>query len=119
MRALLALLLALAGLYAVTARGVALRAREIVIRLALGARPQDVSRSILARAIRHVLLGVLLGSLLTVAWDAAFGPGVGLPAWQVLLPAAGVLVALAVLACIVPALQAMRLSPVEVLRERR
>lgn len=116
---LVALLLALAGLYAVTARGVALRAREIVIRLALGARPQDVSRSILGRAIRHVLLGVLLGSLLSVAWDAAFGPGVRLPAWQVLLPAAALLVALAVLACIVPALQAMRLSPIEVLRERR
>ena len=65
----LALALAAIGLYGLMSYNVALRTREIGVRLALGARPARVVRMVLGSAIRMVSLGVVIG--LPLAWLAS------------------------------------------------
>jgi predicted permease len=65
----LALTLAAVGLYGLMSFSVATRAREIGIRLALGARPGNVTRMVLANALRMVAIGVAIG--LPLAWLAS------------------------------------------------
>jgi predicted permease len=60
--AVLALLLAGAGVYAVTAFTVAIRRREIAIRSALGAGPRQNVQTIVADAVRPLLLGLGAGA---------------------------------------------------------
>jgi predicted permease len=60
--AVMALLLGAVGLYGVLSYLVGLRTREIGIRLALGARPQDVRRMTLAEGARLTGIGLLLGA---------------------------------------------------------
>jgi putative ABC transport system permease protein len=57
----LGLLLAAVGVYGVTRYWVAARVPEIGIRLALGARRQDVLRLVLVRACRAVIAGIVMG----------------------------------------------------------
>jgi putative ABC transport system permease protein len=60
--AILALLLAGAGVYAVTAFSVALRRREIAIRAALGARPDQNVRTVVGDAVGPIVLGLAIGA---------------------------------------------------------
>jgi putative ABC transport system permease protein len=59
--ALLAVGLALVGIAGVTAYAVLQRTRELGIRMALGARPEDVVRLLMGESLRRVALGVALG----------------------------------------------------------
>jgi predicted permease len=59
--ALLALVLGIVGLYAVTAYAASLRRREIALRIALGARAIDVWQTVTASAVRQLAIGLLLG----------------------------------------------------------
>src|SRR5207247_5996083 len=59
--AVLALVLAVVGLYGVLAIMVEQRRREIGVRLALGATPEDVVRALLGEGARVVAVGVALG----------------------------------------------------------
>ena len=113
-----ALILAVIGIYGVMSYLVAQRTREFGIRLALGASRLDVVRAVLVRGA--VLIGV--GTVIGVAAAAglyqvfssllfqvtAFDPSSGL---AILL-----LVATALLACLVPAVRATRVDPIEALR---
>ena len=65
--AALALVVAVLGLYAVMTYLVALRVREIGLRMALGATPADVSRPALGQAARLTLAGVAIGLALAIA----------------------------------------------------
>jgi len=69
-----ALLLALSGLYAVVAAGVASRVRELGLRLALGATPARVLATLLGSAARPLVLGLAVGLLLAAAAVRALGP---------------------------------------------
>jgi predicted lysophospholipase L1 biosynthesis ABC-type transport system permease subunit len=122
---IVALLLAVAGLYAVTANTVGLRSREIGLRMALGARTSQVRRLIVKRAAMQVSLGLVVGILCTMAWDAAFfsdriarDPDVlRFASLPIVGPTAALLLLVTLIACVVPVRRATRLDPVTVLRE--
>ena len=59
--AIVALLLATAGIYGVAAAAVAARTREVGIRIILGARPESIVRLVLRIAVRPVALGCVIG----------------------------------------------------------
>ncbi len=116
-----ALLLACLGIYGVLAFTTARRTSEIGIRMALGARPKQILRSILASGMAPVFLGILAGLLASVALARLFQALLfEVSAFDPLLYAgtALVLIGVAALACLVPALKAARLNPVEALRSQ-
>lgn len=116
---LLGLLLSAVGLYGVVAYGVRERAREIGIRLALGARPADVKRLVLRRGFTIVGIGLAIGAVGTVGLaqvvrSRLFGVG---PADPATLAAVGaVLIATSLAALYLPARWASRLEPAHTLR---
>jgi ABC-type antimicrobial peptide transport system permease subunit len=115
----LGLLLAGIGLYGIIAFAVAQRTREIGIRMAIGASPRAVLALVLRQgiglAIAGLAAGAALGAIATRAVAGAlYGVSVADPiAW---LAAAGILLAAAALAHLIPALRAMRIDPVQALR---
>jgi macrolide transport system ATP-binding/permease protein len=115
----LGLILASVGLYGVLAYSVALRRREIGVRIALGAAAADVRRLVVGQALRLVIAGVVAGLLVAfaagrLASSFLFGVGAADP-----LTFAGVpllLGAVAVLASGLPAHRAARIDPMDALR---
>jgi putative ABC transport system permease protein len=117
--ALIALMLAALGIYGVTAYSVTQRAREIGIRMALGAEPVLVLRMILAAGLRLSLLGVaigVVGALLATRALASLVYGVSTMDPLTLTATGALLVGAAALASWVPALRATRLDPSTSLR---
>jgi len=117
---LLALALGSFGLYGTMSFLVALRRKEIGVRLALGASRGSVMTLVAKQGMTWAGVGMLLG--LGAAWMAALGLNrflTGVSASDPLAFAAAplVLAAAAYLACHVPARRAARLDPLETLRE--
>jgi predicted permease len=112
--AAIAMLLAVAGIYGVTAYVVTLRTREFGIRMALGADASRILRQVLARGAWWTLLGLTLGAggavLLTrVLQGVLYGVAATDPA--TFLTAAALLAAAALAACLAPAHRAATLDP--------
>jgi hypothetical protein len=113
----LALVLSLAGIYAVMSFTVARRTREIGVRIALGADRRRVVTAIFKRPIRQVALGVLAGGGI-VAFLTRAVMGAHTVSQAGLVVAYGAVMMLVCLtACIVPTLRALRIEPTEALRE--
>jgi putative ABC transport system permease protein len=117
--ALMAIALAAAGIYGVMAYAVAQRRMEFGIRLALGAAPRDLVRLVGLQSLRLTAAGIALG--LVGAWltssllgDLVVGVGAADP--RIFAATAAVLAAIALSACVVPALRATRVNPNEALR---
>jgi putative ABC transport system permease protein len=117
--ACLAVALALVGIYGVTAYAVTQRAREMGIRMALGAQPSQVVGLLLRENLRRVVLGVALGLagafgvtrvLKSLLFEVAPSDAVTFAATAVLL------VAVALAATWWPARRATRVDPVVALR---
>ena len=117
--AVMAALLAAAGIYAVMSYSVAQRTREIGIRMALGARPQDVVKMIVSNALRLVAIGLVIGCL--VAFALSRGMSSTLPGVVALDPVTFtalslLLTAIALLASLVPSRRATKVDPLLALR---
>jgi putative ABC transport system permease protein len=114
-----ALLLAMIGVYGVTAWAVTQRGREIGIRMALGARRADVVRLVVQQGMRVTLAGIVIGvagslALSQVMEGLLYDVRPTDPLTFAVL-AAG-LASTGLLACSVPALRAARVDPVVTLR---
>jgi hypothetical protein len=116
---LLALLLTIAGVYAVVSHVVSGRLAEIGIRMALGAPPARVRRMILVESLWPTVVGVVAGAGIAVWWTRALrGVLFGVdPTNPILVAAVAIaVVGVAQAACLRPARRAMRVDPVRVLQ---
>jgi putative ABC transport system permease protein len=117
--AFLALLLAAVGVYGLISFTVTQRVPEIGVRLALGASPRQVFTQVIGQGLRLAIIGVVLG-LITAAAAATlvssllFRTNATDPVIYASL--AALLLAMAALACYVPARRAMRVDPMTALR---
>jgi predicted permease len=117
--AVLGLGLACLGVYGVIARTVAQRTGEFGIRLALGAQARDITRLVLASGAKLALIGTALGLLGAFGVSRAFAalfPGLQTSSGLVLTGATVLLIAIAQIACYLPARYASKISPTEALR---
>ena len=116
----LALVLATLGLYSVMTYAVSQRRREIGVRMALGASPREATRLIVSQGMRMALIGITLGLAVSFALTRVLASlllGVGATDPGAFVGAAILLVAVALLACYIPARRASRVDPLVVLRQ--
>lgn len=115
----LALLLAAVGVYGLISFTVTQRVPEIGVRLALGASPRQVFAQVIGQGLRLALVGVVLGLLAAAAattlvrgllFDTSATDPLVYASLSVLL------LAMAAVACYVPARRAMRVDPMTALR---
>ena len=116
----LAILLSLSGVYAAVSFAVSSRRREIGIRVALGARPRGIVTTILRRPVSQVALGVVAGTAIVLALvNAASSSGLSLAGAAWVAGYAAFMMAVCLLACIVPIIRALSVQPTEALRGDR
>jgi putative ABC transport system permease protein len=117
--ALLAILLAAAGVYGVMAYAVAQRTTEFGIRVALGASPRDLMRLVGRQGLTLTAAGVAIGLVCArLASSALTGMVYGIRPSDpvVFVTTAAILAAIALSACVVPALRALRVDPIVALK---
>jgi predicted permease len=119
MLAAVAILLTGIGIFGLLAYAVSQRSREIGVRLALGAAPTRVGWMIFADAMRLALIGVVPGVLVAYAGGRAmsallFGIAPADPA--TFATAVGVTLVTTFVGAVIPALRALRVSPMAVLK---
>jgi putative ABC transport system permease protein len=114
-----ALLLAMIGVYGVMAYSTSQRTREFGIRLALGAQPGQILRSILGQCSLWCCIGIAIG----IAGSLGLGRlvqtvffGVDLLDLSTLTGVSAILLIVAIIACLFPAFGAMRVQPLQALR---
>jgi len=117
--AAIAILLSAVGIHGLLAYTVSQRSQEIGVRLALGAEPSSVARMIFSDGMRLAALGIVLG--VPGAYAAGrgmstllFGVEPGDPA--TIATALGVALIMTLAGCLLPALRALRVSPISALR---
>ena len=121
-----ALLLSLAGIYAVLSYIVARRTREIGVRVALGASARRIITSTFRRPLLQVTAGGVAGGILVASASVAIknttqfqgmgSPGLSLGDVALLIAYVVVMLGVCLLACVVPTLRALRVQPTEALR---
>ncbi len=113
------LLLVAAGLYGLLAYVVSRRTAEIAVRMALGARRPDILRSVLASGARLLAVGAILGGVASVGTNRLLTNWI----WEqspfdpvMMAATVSVIACIGVAACLVPALRAARVEPMQALR---
>jgi putative ABC transport system permease protein len=115
----LALVLAIVGIYGVMSYSVTQRTHEIGIRMAIGARPRDVFRMILAHGMKLALIGVgvgLVGAFILTRFMASMLFGVAPTDATTYGGLSVLLIAIALLACYLPGRRATKVEPTISLR---
>ena len=115
----LAALLAALGVYGLFSWSVALRTRELAIRLTLGAKPSSVGALVIGQSAVLVVAGLAAGLVIVRLAESALTRviyGVSTTDVMALASASALLLIAAIIACVPPALRAMRVDPVEGLR---
>ena len=115
----LALVLASIGLFGVLTSLVGQRTQEIGIRMALGAQSKDVLRMVVGEGVRLVLLGVAIGVGAGIGLSrylASLFFGVSPTSPVTYLEVALLMIVIALIACLLPALRAIRVNPMTALR---
>lgn len=114
------LVLAAIGIYGVMAQLVAVRTHEIGVRMTLGARPRDILGHFVVDGLWQTAVGIMLGLvagayLMTLARTLLFG----VTPWDPLTLAAvcALLLATSLAAILIPARRAMRVDPVQAIRQ--
>jgi len=117
--AAIALTLAAIGIYGLLSHGVAQRANEFGVRMALGAAPSDVLRLVLRQGATLAFIGVGIGLVAAVGVVRALNSVLyEISPWDPLawIVSAGTLLAVSLLASWIPARRALRVDPVVALR---
>jgi predicted permease len=117
----IALLLTVVGTYGVLSYAVTQRRREIGVRMALGARPEQIRRQFFSLALRLLGGGTLLGVI--GAWQTGRAMQTVLfhvPAltWETLVGAVVLMLVVCLVACLLPAYRAARISPMQALADQ-
>lgn len=116
---IIALFLAAIGLYAVMSYSVSQSTRELGLRMALGANVRDLLKLIISRGMALTLAGILLGTiaaLLLTRLMTNFLYKVSPHDPFAFILALLVMISVAVISCLIPALRAARIDPVRALR---
>jgi putative ABC transport system permease protein len=114
-----ALALAAVGIYGVLSFAVSQRTHEIGVRMALGARPRDVLRMVLAQGMRVTAWGVIPGLLASLALGRVLSNsmfGVAPVEVFVLAGISLLLTTISLMACYVPARRAAIVDPMQALK---
>ncbi|MEX2273187.1 MAG: ABC transporter permease [Vicinamibacterales bacterium] len=118
--AAVALLLSTAGIYALISFTLSRRTREIGIRVALGAEPRRIIRTVFSRAFIQIGIGVLAGALpaaVIVGRGVEDAGGIGTAAGAgVALGLCAFVLLVAMVSCIPPVRRALRIQPTDALR---
>lgn len=117
--AVIALVLAAIGLYAVIAHSVGRRTREIGVRMAIGATVEDIRKMIFSEGMLPVAAGAILGLAASLAVNRVLQSQlVGVSPYDpaTLASAPAILALVALLACGIPARRAMNVDPAVALR---
>ena len=115
----LALALAIVGLYGVISSLTSQRTHEIGVRMAIGATQNDIVRLVLHDGSKLVLFGLVSGLLLTLACSRLVGSflfGISTRDPVTLVSVAPILGCVALIACAIPAWRAARVDPTVALR---
>ncbi|HEY6371952.1 MAG TPA: ABC transporter permease [Candidatus Sulfotelmatobacter sp.] len=118
--ALLALLLAAIGIYGLIAYSVGQRTHEIAIRMALGAKAEDVLRMVLGEGVKMTAIGAAVGLVMSLPLPKVFGAiffdlHVSDPRVYFIVPVAILIVA--IFATYIPARRAAQVDPMSALRQ--
>jgi predicted permease len=118
--ALMALVLAAIGIYGLIAYNVGQRTHEIGIRMAMGARSQDVLRMIVREGMMMTVIGAAIGLAISLPLPRIFGSiffnlNASEPRLYFVVPIT--IVAVAILATYIPARRAARVDPMNALRQ--
>jgi hypothetical protein len=117
--ALVALLISVIGVAGVLAFSVSSRTREFGIRMALGAKPQDILTDVLRQGVGIATIGVTAGVIFGIVFARGISryiTEVHMPGMAAFLVSGFVILAAAVIASAVPAARAARVNAVEALR---
>jgi ABC-type antimicrobial peptide transport system permease subunit len=117
--AIVAVILATIGVYGILAYSVVQRTREIGLRMAVGARREDISRMVMGRALRFASIGIVVGLILAFlgarAVDSLLFKTSTVDPLAIALTILG-LIGMTAAAAGIPARRASRLNPTEALR---
>lgn len=111
----IALLLSLAGIYSVMSFAVSRRTREIGVRVALGADAKRVMLAVFSRPLAQVAVGIVLGGWLVAQLSRSVIGSLSVREIGLVIAYATLMMAVCMLACIVPTRRALAVQPTEAL----